>query len=506
MVKSEVRLKYSGLVVFASYIISAATGLAFVLMVTRNVSTEEFGIWGNISDLSNYFILLSGVIPFWATRFIVREHAGSAKTGFIANILISIAATSIYLALVPTILSVLQISSTYAILYTVASAQIIELHIISALQAVSQAKQPQAIGYTLLASEVCKVILGFILILQLKFGLQGALYSIIISYAIRIAFYIKLTAKELKESVKWSYLKEWVKASPINIYNIVGDRIAAFTLILLFVYGGGGGVEGELARSYYGAAVTFTSIIGYSSMLAFALYPRLLSGSSSEDVSISLRLVMMFVIPMTVGVMVLSDSYMTILKAAYTEARPVLLLLAISVLCLTLSQVFNTVVLGTERVDAKAKIAFRELVKSRLFLLFTLPYIQSAVTLPTVFVILTSIAKTSLEAATYLALITLLASSTMLIVSYVIARKCLVFSFPWNSVLKYILASIVMATVLLMIPHPTRLSLTIAFTLLGAAIYLLMLALIDKEARSLAKSVLKETMYVTKIKNPNEFE
>jgi len=499
MVKSDIRLKYSGVVVFASYLLSVATGFAFVLMIARSVSLEEFGIWGNIGDLSNYFILLSGVIPFWATRFIAREHAGSAKTGLIANIFVSVAATSIYLALVPTILSSLQISSIHAILYTIASAQILELHIASALEAVLRAKQPQTIGYALLISEACKVLLGFTLILQLKLGLQGALYSIIISYAVRIAFYIKLTAKELKGSVKWSHLKEWVKASPINIYNIVGNRIAAFTLILLFVYGG------ELARGYHGAAATFTGIIGYSSLLAFALYPRLLSGSSSEDVSVSLRLVMMFVIPMTVGVMVLSDSYLTMLKVDFAEARPVLLLLAISALCLTLSQVFNSVALGTERLDVKAKIAFRELVRSHLFLLFTLPYIESVVTLPATFFVLTSIAKTSLEAATYLALITLLASSAMLIVTYLIARKCLVFNFPWNSVSKYILASAAMATMLLLIPHPTRLSTTVAFTFLGAVIYLTVLTLIDKETKSLVKSILEETGRIIKIGKSNEF-
>lgn len=494
MVKSNVRLRYAGLIMFVSNILSLSTGFAFVLMITRNVSTEEFGIWGNISDLTNYFILLSGVIPFWATRFIVRERSGSAKTGFIANLFISVAATSIYLALIPIILSVLQISSVYTILYTIASAQIFELYITSALQAVLHAKQPQTIGYALLIFEVCKVLLGFTLILQLKLGLQGALYSIIISYAIRIAFYIKLTAKELKERIKWSYLREWLKAAPINIYNIVGNGIAAFPIILLFVYGG------ELARSYYGAAATFTAIISYSSLLAFALYPRLLSGSSNEDVSASLRLVMMFAIPMTIGLMVLSDSYLIILKVDFAEARPVLLLLAINVLCLTLSQVFDTVVLGTERVDVKAKIAFRKLVKSRLFLLFTLSYIQSAVTLPATFFVLTSIAKTSLEAATCLALITLLASSAMLIVKYLIARKCLVFNFSWNSVSKYILASTAMATVLLVIPHPTRLSITVAFTSLGAVIYLTVLTFIDKETKSLVKSILEETVRIIKIK------
>jgi len=496
MVKSDIRLKYSGIVVFTSTLFSVATGFAFVLMITRSVSDYEFGIWWNIGDLFSYFMLFSGVIPFWATRFIAREHAGSAKTGFIANILISVAATSIYLALVPTITLVLKISSIYAILYAVVSAQMLELHIIYALDAVLRTKQPQAIGYVLLISEICKVILGFTLILQLKLGLLGALISIIASNAITIVFYIKLTAKELQESVKWSYLREWLRAAPINIYEIVGNRIAAFTLILLFIYGG------ELARAYYGAATIFTNIIGYSSLLAFALYPRLLSGSSGEDVSVSLRLVMMFAIPMTAGVMVLSDSYLTILEVVYAEARPVLLLLAMSALCLTVSQIFYTVVLGTERVDVKAKIAFRELIKSRLFLLFTLPYILSAATLPATFFILTSIAKTSSEAATYLALIILLASSVTLTVTYAIARKCLVFHFPWNNISMDVLASVMMATLLLVIPHPTRLSMTIAFTLLGAAIYLAVLTFIDNEAKSLLKSILQEFMRIMKISKP----
>jgi O-antigen/teichoic acid export membrane protein len=498
MVKSDIRLKYSGLIVFVSYLISVATGLAFVLMITRNVSTEEFGIWGNINDLRNYFILLSGIVPFWATRFIAREHAGSAKTGLIANIFISVAAASIYLLLVPIILPVLQISSMYTILYIIVSAEILELHIMSALEAVLRAKQPQTIGYALLIFEVCKVLLGFMFILQLELGLQGALYSIIISYAIKIAFYMKLTEKELKESAKWSHLKEWLKAAPINIYNIVGNNIANFTLILLFVYGG------QLARGYYAAATTFISIISYSSLLAFALYPRLLSGGSNEDVSISLRFVMMFAIPMTIGVMVLSDSYLTVLEVAYAEARPVLLLLAISGLCITLSQVFQTVVLGTEKVDAKAKIAFRELVKTRLFLLFTLPYILSAVTLPAAFYVLTSVATTPLEAATYLALIISLAGSAGLIATYIIASKCLIFNFPWKSVFKYSLASAVMATVLLLIPHSTRLSRTVAFTLLGAAIYLTVLMLIDKKTRLLVKSILEEAMRIIKIRNPKQ--
>jgi len=426
MVKSDIRLRYSGLIVFASNILSVATGIAFVLMITRSISAEEFGIWGNVRDLYNYFILLAGVLPFWATRFVAREHAGSAKTGLIANIFVSIASASIYLALMPTILSILQVSSDYAILYTIISIQILELHATSALEAVLLARQPQTIGYGLLISEVCKVILGFTLIVQLELGLQGALYSIIISNVIRIAFYMKLTAKEFKESVRWSYLKEWLKVSPINLYNIVGDRIAAFTLIFLFMYG-------ELARAYYGAALTIATVIGYSTFLAYALYPKLLSESNARDISISLKMVLMVAIPLTVGAIVLSDSYLTILELVYRDAAPILLVLAINALCLVISGVFNTVVMGTERFDVKAKIPLRELPKSRLFQIFTLPYIQSAITLPTTFFALFYIAKTQLEAATYLALISLIVNLAMLLCRYAIARKCLTNPALYNS-------------------------------------------------------------------------
>jgi len=147
MVKSEIRLKYSGLIVFASRLLSVAIGIAFVLMITRNVSEEQFGIWGNINDVLSYFILLATVLPFWTTRFVGRKRTGSAKTGLVGNIFISIASTSIYLVLLPIILSALQISTAYTILYTIISIEILELYTVSALEAVLLAKQPQTIGY-----------------------------------------------------------------------------------------------------------------------------------------------------------------------------------------------------------------------------------------------------------------------------------------------------------------------------------------------------------------------
>jgi len=488
LTKNQIRLQYSGFIVFAAKMLSVATGLAFVLMITRNVSDVEFGIWGNIRDLLIYFTLIAGIIPFWTTRFVARQHKGSAKTGLVANVLISIIATTLYLTLLPIMTSVLQISPQHTIFYIIISLQIIESYTITALQAILYAERPETLGYGLLLHEVVKVAIGYLLIMTLNMGLLGAIISIITAYSIQITYYLKLTAGKLKEKIQWSHLKEWLKASPINVYNVVGTQMATFALILLFSYGIKN--AGKIARANYGAASTITMVISYSAFLAYALYPKLLAKAKAEDVSTSLKMVLMFAIPMTVGAIIFAGPYLTILSYVYdyTEAKMVLILLAIDVFFISLSQVFNNVVMGVEKIDEKAKIPFKQLMKSRLFQIFSISYLRAAIVLPTTFFALTTIAKTPVEAAENVALTFLIADFTVLICIYIIARKSLQFSFPWKSIAKYILASAVMAALLFIVPDPKRLSSTLTYTVLGGATYLTVLTIIDKDARTLAVS------------------
>ncbi len=497
MAEDEIRLTYSGIVMFLSRLLSVGTGLFFSLMVFRSTVPQEYGIYGNISDTLSYFTLPAIIIPFWTTRFTARNHIGAPKTGLTANLLLSTIFAAIYVLLLPTITSALQISEAYTFLYTIAVIQILELYTLQTFEAILHAKQPQKIGYGFLIFEACKVIVCYILIIQL--GLRGslallaAIISIIIAYTVRLAFYLKLTRRQLQGKIRWGYLKEWLKASPINLYDIAGQRLAAFVLILLFIY------AGEVARAYYGAAITIATIIGYSSILAFALYPKLLSQTDPRDISTSLKMVLMFAIPMTAGAIILSDSYLTILEISYSLASPVLIFLAMDVLCISISSVFGTIVSGTERIDEKAKIPFRKLVKTRLFLAYTLPYIKAAVTLPLTYFILTSIVETALEAATLLSVIIFITDMPMLFATYALAKKCIDFSMPWKSIVKYAAASAVMAVVLLVIPNPTRILHTLAVTLLGGSIYILILLQMDREVRSLSKSILKETLRIMKL-------
>lgn len=487
---SGIRLRYSGLVIFASKILSVATGLAFQYMLARSVSVRDYGVWFNVSDLTTYFTILAGVFPFWALRFTARAKEGAIKTALAANFAIASAAAFLYGIFVPTLTSALGIGLEYVPLYVLAAAQIVEVYVLNALESCLQAKLPHVIGYGLLIAELCKITLGYILIIRLQLSLLGALTSIIMGVAAQLTYYSSLLVKELKEKVKWSYIKEWIKGSVANIYYVIGNQIAAFIFILLFTYGG------EAARGYYGAAAQIAGIITYASFLAFALYPRLLAEKASQDISTSLKMVLMFATPMAAGAIVMSKPLLLILKSEYAAASPILTVLALDSLVATVSTVFSFVVYGFEKVDEEARISLRKLAKSRLFVVFSLSYVHSAIAIPTALYVLANYAQNQpLEAALYVSLINSSVRFIMFLILYTIARRTVEMRIPWKNIAKYMFASTVMAATLYyicMIFNPTVVRITLSIAALGVIIYFAILMVIDAETRALFKDLRHE--------------
>jgi len=283
-------------------------------------------------------------------------------------------------------------------------------------------------------------------------------------------------------------VKQWLKGSLANIYNVVGNQIANFVLIMLFAYGGEG------ARGRYGLARQIANVITYSTFLSFALQPKLLAEKKHEDITTSLKMVLMFSAPMTVGAMALSSSYIIIMRdVVYKDAWPVLTILAADAFVMTISAIFSWVLFGVEDVDRKAEISFRELVRSRLFIAFSLPYLHSAITLPTTFFALTNLSTGDpLAAAIYVSVINMSARLAMFVILYFIVRRMVKIDIPWSSIARYTLCSAAMAVFLLAIPNPTRISSTLIMTAVAGSIYLGLLTAVDREARALFKSIWQE--------------
>jgi hypothetical protein len=488
--RKELRLQYTGYIIFAAKLIGVATGLIYQYMIARATTKPEYDIYFNLNDVLAYFTLLAAVVPFWVMRCVARGKEGATKTGFVTNLIVSIVFTVAYLAAIPLVLPALGISTNYLTLYLLASIQIVELYLIGLFEPCLQATTPQAVGYGLLVQQFTKLALGYVLIIQLGQPLFGMLISTAIAFTIQIAYYYRLMAAEMKARIQWGLVKEWLKGSLANIYTVVGGQIANFVFILLFSLGGEG------SRGIYGAAAIVVNVITYSSFLAFALYPKLLVEQKSEDVTASLKTVLMFAIPMTAVAMALANSYIVILRdkllIEFPGAGLVLVILALDALVGVVSGIYGSVLFGIESVD-KEKLTFRSMVKSKIFIAFSLPYVHSAITIPTTYFVLTTYASQQpLLAALSVCIINSTMRFVMFLVLVVVVRGMIKIAFPWKSVAKYTFASVVTGIVLFLLPFSTSILVTLIWTAIGGLLYLALLMLLDKETRSLPKQILGE--------------
>ena len=490
--KKGVRLQYSGFILFSAQLIGIITGLIFTLLLTRSMTTAQYGIWTNIFDYTGYFTIFSGLLPFWATRFVARGMKGTAKTSSLAQLVIALGSTAIYfpvvfliytLAIAPKIRT-----EAYLPIFLIAGLYILTYYMITVFENILQSIKPQTIGYGFLIEEVVKVGVALVLILGFKQLFLGAVLALILSCFVQIGYYVWLLADEFKKKTNWSYLKEWLKGSTALAYQAIGAQLLSFVLIFLFFYGG------PTTRAYYQAAISFASIIGYAGSLSTALYPKLLAKScTNEQVGTSFRTVMMLAIPLTVITLVMSVSFLTVLNIAYGTAWPVLIALSINTLIGLVSSFYSGCLFGVEAFDAGGKISIRELVRSKIFKVFTIPYIQAAIALPLAYFVLTRLPVAgSVLAAVYVIVILIGVQLSTFILLYRVMRSSISIPVAWVSIAKYVLASLLMAGIMLLLPATTTLLSTIAKAIAGFGIYVVLLLAIDKQARELVRLIWEE--------------
>jgi len=484
--KNEIRVQYSGFIIFAAQILSLVTGVVFTLLLTRNMTNDQYGVWGNIYDVIGPFTLLSGVFPFWATRFVARGKEGAIKTAFSANIVVGLIAAAVYIPIIFPLTSVFH-TEAYTIIYVVASLQVINTFLIAILEGCLRAVKPQVIGYGLLIEEVCKIALAYVLIVGFKQLFLGAMISLIVGASVQALFYILLLRGQLQQTIRWNYLREWLKGSTVFIYNAVGNQLVALVFWLLFYYGG------QAARGEYLAAATFATVIGYSSSLAYALYPKMLAGDFPKDVATSFKTMLMLAFPMAAIAITLSQSFLTILNVSYSAASPILILLTVDTLVVLISQFFTSYLLGAETFDLEGKISLRQLARSKIFKVFTLPYIQAALALPATYYVLTQVGfADSVQAVMYVIAINIAVHIVTFVALYGLMHREIRIGVAWKGIGKYVLASLATGIVLYLLPSTTTLTTTFGKVLVGAVTYAALLSMIDRDARKLVRQIWAE--------------
>jgi hypothetical protein len=60
LAKNEIRVQYSGFIIFAAKPISVATGLTFQYMIARSTTPQQYGAWFNVNDVLAFSPYLRG--------------------------------------------------------------------------------------------------------------------------------------------------------------------------------------------------------------------------------------------------------------------------------------------------------------------------------------------------------------------------------------------------------------------------------------------------------------
>ena len=154
---------------------------------------------------------------------------------------------------------------------------------------------------------------------------------------------------------------------------------------------------------------------------------------------------------------------------------------------------YSNCVMGVEGFDAEGKIAFRKLVRSKIFKVFTIPYIQAAVAVPLAYFVLTGLpGADSVQATVEVVVILLAVHVSTLLGLYYFMRRSIKIPVAWKSIAKYILSALLMGIVLYLLPSTSTLLYTIAKAVGGFALYIGVLLLIDYQARELVGLVWEE--------------
>ena len=61
----KIRVRLSGLALFAGNVLSFLLGFVFVVLISRNLSQGDLGVWFFIGSMLSYFQVLEKVLPYW---------------------------------------------------------------------------------------------------------------------------------------------------------------------------------------------------------------------------------------------------------------------------------------------------------------------------------------------------------------------------------------------------------------------------------------------------------
>jgi len=473
--------------------ISAFTGMLFTLMVARSLLPGAFGTQEVIVTLVTFSAYPVGLVAFWATRDIARGRM-VGRTALVAGALLSSLGLVMYFGF--TFVTYSRIASS--VLPFLLGALLVPLSYWSAVaNAIVTGFRPGVYGYSLVISELAKLGVAYESLYVYRLGIEGVILALMAAYFVQSVvstFLVRLTTAErvdFAQTRRWSRLAWLPAVSYLPTVLAVADTYVA-------AIGFGTSIVG-----YYQVAFLVASVVGYSSALAFSLYPMLLRGGDERLPAVSIEFSLLFAIPMAAGCIALSGPILFLFGAKWLPGTMALEILASMFVFTTVSGIIDQTLLGTEKVDVGERPSFWALTRSNLLYVPVMNVLFGAAYVVSLYFALSYSFSRGLSTSSTLALwgsVQLVATVVFMLIKARRARRYARLM-PSPSVLYYAGAAVAMAAVVYLtsgmvavqqagtLSYGARL---VAVGVFGAAIYFGIVYALDSKFRDLARALLRK--------------
>ena len=311
----------TGLIVFGSRIVSAATGFVFLVMVARWLAPAQLGLWEFIVDLIVFASYPAGFLTYWAARDVARGKV-VGKTTLVLNLLASMLGVAIFLAFA--LASYSEVGSSVGP-FILAVVLVPLSYWNQATSALVGGYNPAIGAYSLLASEPAKLIAAYPLLFVFKLRIEGVIIAIAVSYFVQAAVSTYQLRVVSSERVDFALGRKWLRDP-----YVPGLMTLTYVLGIADTFAASVGQRGTSLAGYYQAAFQVAAIVSYSTFLSVALYPLLLRERSEKLMGEVLEFSLLFAIPMAAGAIALAPQILYLLSPAYVVSSTALEFLSLS--------------------------------------------------------------------------------------------------------------------------------------------------------------------------------
>jgi len=492
---SNVRVTYSGLIGFAVTLVSVVTGTIFVVIVTRRLDLEDFGLWTLIGSLVSYVTVVEPIVTYWTTRQIARgEKVG--KTALATSGIFSIGGIIVYTILAFYVST--SLDSDLGVLM-IASILIPISFMNNILNSICAGFKPQLISYGMVTFETSKTPLGILFVILVPLGIIGVLITVILANSIRMITLFIIAREQIVVGFKRVFIKFWLRMSWLTLYMSAHGLIYKLDVLIFSLI-----TKSFVGLAFWGASSSASKFVSYAGSISQGLYPKLIATGKKQYAEQSLKRSMYFAIPLVGASIVFAKPALHMLNPLYIDGSYIVMILGLRSLVNVLTGFFFGILESYEKVDIDKKATFKMYFHSRIFKVPTLWLIMSISYVGSLSLYLILLWKPTMqESSTVLiwAMILLFITTPFMLYGMIMVKKKHNVVFPYKTISKYTGVTILSSIIIVLVSenwltYPESiwdfLPEIIPLIIFGGAIYFGITYLIDDSTRKLFKSIIRE--------------